>query len=124
MFIRIARQNTPPAIALIVLTGVLLWLPALFMQPVPVRAVHMPLFGFVNEFMAAFPRLSQVLGLLLLLGEAFLLNYIVHQHQLLTKRSWLPALLTVVLGSSTGDLLQLTAPLLALLPLLLTLHLL
>ncbi|MGL5890649.1 MAG: hypothetical protein ACRC3B_12225, partial [Bacteroidia bacterium] len=55
---------------------------------------------------------------------AFLLNYIVHQHQLLAKKSWLPALLTVVLGSSTGDLLQLTAPLLALLPLLLTLHLL
>ena len=124
MFIRIARQNTPPAIALIVLAGVLLWVPALYIVPAQVRAVHMPLFGFVNEFIAAFPRLSQVAGLVLLLGEAFLLNYIIQQHQLLTKKSWLPALLTVVLGSSTGDLLQLSAPLLALLPLLLALHLL
>jgi Family of unknown function (DUF6427) len=124
LFIRIARQNTPPAIALIILAGVLLWLPALYIHPAPVRAVHMPLFGFVDEFTGAFPRLSQIIALALLLGEAFLLNYIVYQHQLLTKKSWLPALLTVVLGSSTGDLLQLTPPLLALLPMLLALHLL
>jgi hypothetical protein len=124
LFIRLARQNTPPAIVLIVAVGVLLWAPALFLPAETMRGVQMPLFGFAAGFVAGFPMLSKLAALLLLLGEAFLLNYIVQQHQLLTKKSWLPALLTVVLGSATGDLLQLSAPLLALLPLLLALHIL
>ncbi|MCU0432069.1 MAG: hypothetical protein MUC87_01290 [Bacteroidia bacterium] len=122
MFIRLARQNTPPAIVLIVVVGILLWAPALFVQAAPLRGVQMPLFAFAAQFAAGFPLASKVVALLVLLGEAFLLNYIVQQHQLLTKKSWLPALLTVVLGSATADLLQLSAPLLALLPLLLALH--
>lgn len=84
----------------------------------------MPLFGLLEPFLIGWPRLAQLVAFLLLLGVAFLLNYMVHQHQLLAKKSWLPALLVVVLGSCTPDLLQLSPQLIALVFLLPAVHIL
>ncbi len=53
------------------------------------------------------------MGFLLAMGEAFLLNYIIYQHHILTKKSWLPALMFVVLSACTPGLLWLNPQLIA-----------
>ncbi len=84
----------------------------------------MPLYDGIDSFLRNSPRSSVIFGFLLTIGEAFLLNYIIYQHHILTKKSWLPALIFVVLASCTPGLLWLTAPLMAGLFLLVALHLL
>lgn len=65
----------------------------------------MPLYGSVNEFFVAHPLTAVITGFFMLMGEAFLLNFLLQQHQILTRKNWLPALLTVVFGSCTPGLL-------------------
>lgn len=65
----------------------------------------MPLYGSVNEFFITRPLFAVIVGFIMLLGEAFLLNFLLQQHQILTRKNWLPALLTVVFGSCTPGLL-------------------
>lgn len=65
---------------------------------------------------------SVFMGFVFSLGTAFVLNFIIHQHQILTKKSWLPALLFLVLSSSTKGFLWLNPQLIAGIFILLSLH--
>lgn len=67
----------------------------------------MPFYADLDIFLRAHPQLSVVFGFLIAMGEAFLLNYIIYQHHILMKRSWLPALMFVVLSACTPGLLWL-----------------
>lgn len=118
VFIRLARQQSPIAIPIIIGLGILLWLPGFFVTQFSTSEVRMPIWAVLEKFICSVPVLSRIIALLLLFGEAFLLNFIIHKHQLLSRKSWLPALMVVILGSCTPELLQLTPELVALLMLL------
>ncbi|MGL4597769.1 MAG: DUF6427 family protein [Bacteroidia bacterium] len=123
MFIGPARQHQPYSIIFIILLGIGLWLPGFWVLPDVMTQVHMPLYAPIHAFGLNFPVWSRILALLLVLGEAFLIYRLIAQHQMLTKKSWLPALLFVVLTACTPQQLRLNAPLLANLFLLGAVHL-
>ena len=105
MFIRTIRANSPFSLILIPLLGILLWLPGFISPSAPAEMVYMPFYSGLDIFLRAHPFTSVLLGFIFSLGEAFLLNYIIHEHHILTKRSWLPALLFIVLSACTPGLL-------------------
>jgi hypothetical protein len=124
MLIATTRAHQPVSLVLIPVIGILLWLPGFLHPSLPAEQVFMPFYAGIDTFLRANPRVSVLLGFLLSLGEAFLLNYIIYQHHILTKRSWLPALMFVVLSACTPGLLWLNPQLIAGLFLLGALHLL
>jgi len=65
----------------------------------------MPLYAFADAFFRSHIYFALSIGLILLLAEAFLLNFILQQHQVIVKKNWLPALLVVVFGSCSPGLL-------------------
>ncbi len=113
MFIRTARTHQPLSLVLIPLVGALLWLPGFLHPSPPAPLVHMPFYAAIDPLLRANPLAAVITGFLVSLGEAFLLNYIIYQHHILTRRSWLPALLFVVLSACTPGLLWLHPQLIA-----------
>lgn len=107
MLIRTVRAHQPVSLLLIPLLGVLLWLPGFLHPSPPAEMVYMPLYAPVDAFLRLNPAFSVVAGFLLSISGAFLLNYVIYQHQVLTKKSWLPALLYIVLSACTPGLLWL-----------------
>ncbi len=99
------RQHSPISLVIIPVLAILLWIPA-FLEPVlPLAQVNMPLYAYADEFFRTHVYIALVIGLLLLLGEAFLLNFLLHENQVVAKKNWLPALLVVVFGSCSPGLL-------------------
>jgi hypothetical protein len=99
------RSNSPVSLILIPVLGLILWLPA-FMHPgQTIAEPHMPLYDGLNEFFLGYPLAGAICGFLILLCEAFLFNFLLQQHQVIAKKNWLPALLTIVFGSCTPGLL-------------------
>jgi hypothetical protein len=128
VIIRTVRAHQPLSLFLIPFIGILLWLPA-FINPTLAAQevyrydeVYMPFYNGLDQFLRQHELMSVILGFLFSLGEAFLLNYIIYEHHILTKRSWLPALLFVVLSGCTPGLLWLNPQLIAGIFLLLALH--
>ncbi|GAB4131384.1 MAG: hypothetical protein Fur0041_01690 [Bacteroidia bacterium] len=69
------------------------------------RLVHMPLYQPLAKYFFENQLFARVVGFLIMLGNAFLLNYIVRKNQLLSRKSWLPALMFVVFSACTPGLL-------------------
>jgi hypothetical protein len=107
VFISTTRSHQPVSLVLIPILGILLWLPGFLHPSAPAQQVFMPFYSGLDVFLRANPQLSVILGFLVAMSEAFLLNYIIYQHHILTKRSWLPALMFVVLSACTPGLLWL-----------------
>lgn len=124
MLIQTVRAHQPVSLILIPLLGALLWLPGILHPVEPAPIVYMPFYVPVDGFLRLHPLFSVISGLILSITEAFLLNYVIYQHQVLTKKSWLPALIFVVLSACTPGLLWLHPQLIAGLFLLGMLHLL
>ena len=124
MFIQTTRANQPVSLILIPLIGIGLWLPGFLHPSPPVELVNMPLYESFEGFLRAHPLFSVIAGFILAMGEAFLLNFIIYQHHILVKKSWLPALMFVVLSGCTPGLHWLHPQLIAGFFLLVSLHLL
>lgn len=122
MFIRTARTQQPISLILIPLLGIILWLPGFLNPSPPTIQALMPFYAPVDAFCRLHPFFSVFMGFVFSLGTAFVLNFIIHQHQILTKKSWLPALLFLVLSSSTKGFLWLNPELIAGIFILLSLH--
>lgn len=105
MIVNPVRSHSPASLILIPLLGVVLWLPAFLHPGQTINEPFMPLYGSLNEFFVAHELTAVIVGFIVLMGEAFLLNFLLQQHQILTRKNWLPALLTVVFGSCTPGLL-------------------
>ncbi|MCX6310695.1 MAG: DUF6427 family protein [Bacteroidetes bacterium] len=113
MFINTIRSHQPVSLILIPIIGLLLWLPGFLHPTIPVQTVDMPLYASLDVFLRDHTFFSVSMGFLLSICEAFFLNYIIYQHQILTKKSWLPALMFVVLSACTPGLLWLNSQLIA-----------
>jgi hypothetical protein len=107
VFISTTRAHQPVSLVLIPVLGILLWLPGFLHPSLPAQQVFMPFYSGLDVFLRAHPQFSVAMGFLVAMGEAFLQNYIIYQHHILVKRSWLPALMFVALSACTPGLLWL-----------------
>jgi hypothetical protein len=124
VLIRTVRSNSPASLVLIPLIGAVLWLPAFLEPAAPAPIVYMPWYEAIDPFLRAHPLFSVIMGFVFCIGEAFLLDFVIHQHQVLTKKSWLPALIFTALSACTPGLHWLNPQLIAGLFILLAVHLL
>jgi hypothetical protein len=113
VFISTTRSHQPLSLVLIPVLGIILWLHGFLHPVIPASQVYMPFYAGLDTFLRDHPRFSVGMGFLLAMGEAFLLNYIIYQHHILTKKSWLPALLFVALSACTPGLLWLNPQLIS-----------
>lgn len=104
MFIQTTRAHQPVSLFLIPLIGLGLWLPGFLHPSAPAPLVNMPLYQSFEGFLLANPLFSVIAGFFMAMAQAFFLNYIIYQHQILIKKSWLPALMFVVLSGCTPGL--------------------
>lgn len=105
MVISPVRQHSPIALVIIPLLALVLWIPA-FLNPIPpIEQVNMPLYEMVDGFFRSHAIIATITGLILLIGEGFLLNFVLQHHQVIIRKNWMPALLVVVFGSCSPGLL-------------------
>lgn len=107
MLVGITSSKQPISLVLIPLTVVLLWIPGFFLEAQPNLQVNMPLYGSMEAWLIGNPFLARVLGLLIVVLNGFSINYVVNEHQIAPKKSWLPALLYVTMASTSPGLLWL-----------------
>lgn len=66
----------------------------------------MPVYGYLNSFFIYSPAISALIGLLLLLAQSLLVNYIIEKHEVLGNNSFLPGFVYALLMSSDPGLLH------------------
>lgn len=107
MFIRFFKSNNASALIFLPLIAIAIWGFGFFSpNVVPVRHA-MPLYELVAGNLTGLPWLGCLLGLLLVIAEAFLLNYIVNENEVLTKQTYLPALFYILFMSNNKAMLTL-----------------
>lgn len=107
MFIRFFKSNNASALLFLPLIAIVIWIFG-FITPSLLPVKHaMPLYELIAGNLINIPWLSCTIGLILVIGEAFLLNYIVNENEVLNKQTYLPALLYVVFMSNNKAMLNL-----------------
>ncbi|MFY9309213.1 MAG: DUF6427 family protein [Bacteroidia bacterium] len=105
MLIRFFKNNSPSAFIILPLFALFFWVPGFF-------AAHdafdfgMPFYTAVIKWFSGSGGIASFVAYVLVIAQAFLLNYIVNENEVLSKPSFLPALLYIVFMSS--DTAQLT----------------
>ena len=94
MILHFFKNNTPVSYILLPLFALALWV-LTFVSPLLFSAQPtMPFFELANPVLKM-PLLSTFIAFLLIISEAFLLNFIVNENEIITKQSYLPALFYV-----------------------------
>ena len=113
MFIRFFKSNNASALIFLPLFAIAIWGFA-FIYPTIVPVKHsMPLYELFAGSFSNNPLLGTLIALILIIGEAFLLNYIVNENEVLSKQNYLPALFYILFISNNNDMLLLSPPLIA-----------
>jgi len=107
MIIRFFKTNNVLAVVFLPLLAILIWFFA-FLNPEVLPTKHtMPLFELFGNLFNSIKWLSTLIAFLLVLGQAFLLNYIVNENEVLKKQSYLPALFYLLFLSNNSSMLVL-----------------
>ena len=107
MFIRFFKSNNASALLFLPLIAVVIWVFG-FIHPIILPVKHsMPLYELMAGIFVSIPWLSTLIGLILVIGEAFLLNFIVNENEVLEKQNYLPALFYIVFMSNNDAMLTL-----------------
>lgn len=106
MLIRFFKNNSPSSFILLPLFALVFWISGFFITH-EVTDFGMPLYNMIIKWFNGINPIIVFVAFLTMLAEAFLLNYIVNENEILTKPSFLPALLYIVFMSS--DTILLTA---------------
>lgn len=107
MIVRLLKPNNATAFIALPLVALAIWSFAFFI-PHPLAVKHsMPLYEFIIRPIADIHWLSTILAVLLIIVEGFLLNYIVNENDVLTKKTNLPALFYIVFMSNNSAMLEL-----------------
>ncbi len=107
MFIRFFKSNNASALLLLPLVAIVIWVFG-FIHPIILPVKHaMPLYELMAGPLVNIPWLSTLIGLLLVIGEAFLLNFIINENEVLEKQNYLPALFYIVFMSNNNAMLTL-----------------
>ncbi len=107
MFIRFFKSNNASALLFLPVIAIVIWVYG-FIHPIILPVKHsMPLYELLAGIFVNIPWLSTLIGLLLVIGEAFLLNFIVNENEVLEKQNYLPALFYIVFMSNNNAMLTL-----------------
>lgn len=107
MFIRLLRTSYTMNHALIWLVALILWIPGITgTYPASVAAAA-PLYELILPAITAVPWLSAIAGLLLLTGEAYLLNMVLADSGIIPRNSILAVFIYIVVMSAGPGLLSL-----------------
>jgi hypothetical protein len=107
MFVRFLKSNSASALILLPLIAFAIWAFG-FVSPTIVSFKHtMPLYELIARGLSGIPWLATLIAALLVIGEAFLLNYIVNENEVLTKQNYLPAALYILYMSNNNAMLML-----------------
>ncbi|MGQ0828681.1 MAG: DUF6427 family protein [Bacteroidota bacterium] len=113
MFIRFFKSNNASSFIFLPFIALAIWVFG-FISPsvIPVRYT-MPLYELIASVLIGVPWLSTCIAFLLIIAEAFVLNYIITKNEVIIKQSYLPALLYIVFMSNSSGMLMLHPPLFA-----------
>lgn len=107
MFIRFLKSNNASALLFLPAIAIVIWVFG-FIHPFVLPVKHtMPLYELMAGSFTNIPWLSCLIALVLVIGEAFLLNYIVNENEVLSKQNYLPALFYIVFMSNNNAMLTL-----------------
>ncbi len=100
------KTNHPFMFALLVIIAVVLWLDGfIFYRQVLVYGQnHAPLYGLMVSFFSQYKFISVLLSFLFMLLQAFMFNKVITDKNLVDRNSKLPALMYIVLMSSSFSL--------------------
>lgn len=107
MFIQFFKSNNPASYILLPVFALVLWIPGFFLEQNIVFQNSMPLYEVLARPFVGIPFLTTILAFILIVGEAFLLNYIVNENEVLSSPSFLPALFYIVYMSNSAEKLML-----------------
>lgn len=111
MFIRFFKSNNAAAFIFLPLLALIIWSFGLFLPSIPPTEHAMPFYDIISRAFSDIHWLNIIIAFVLVLTEAFLLNYIINENAILTKQSYLPALFYVLFMSNNSAMLT-THPLL------------
>ncbi len=102
--IRFFRNNSPSSFILLPLLALAFWIGSFFMKPAePIFA--MPLYNLLTNPLNSLHVVASIVAFIIVVAEAFLLNYIINENEILNKPTFLPALLYIVFMSCDTQLL-------------------
>ncbi len=107
MFIGFFKNNSPSAFILLPLFAIAMWVPSLFSEQIVLIKNTMPFYELITSSILIFPIISKIITLILIISEAFLINYIINNNEVLSKQSFVPALLYITYMCSCNDMLML-----------------
>ncbi len=110
MFFRFYKGNSPAVIILIILTGIIFWIPGFLIQTEPVLPfdfLQMPFFQFFYDILGS-GWVAKLVQLAFIIITGFNLNRLNSEYGFLRERTQLPALFFILLNSAFLLLLKLT----------------
>jgi len=107
MLIRFFKNNNPSSFILLPLFALVLRLVGFFSDQYNTLTNYAPLYEIIAKPLDNYSFINTLIAFLLIVSEAFLLNYIVNKYEILTKPSFLPALFYIVFMSIDNALLTL-----------------
>lgn len=112
MLLSFFKNNNPISYILLPILAIVCWLPTFFYSSA-YTDVGMPFYNALLNWLGGTSILSTIVALIIIIIEAFLINFIVNANEILTKQSFLPGLFYVLLMSCDSSFLSLTPILLA-----------
>ncbi|MBL7884952.1 MAG: hypothetical protein JNL69_12845 [Bacteroidia bacterium] len=107
MIIRFFKTNNVLAVILLPFFAIAIWSFAILSPEVLPTKHTMPLFEMCGNFLNSVKWLSTLIAMMLVVGQAFLLNYIINENEVLKKQSYLPALFYLLFLSNNSSMLML-----------------
>jgi hypothetical protein len=106
MFLKFFNSANPTVIFFLVLGSLSLWIQP-FIQTVvePQTLLALPFYNSINYFSVHYHGLSVLVAFLIVLAQAFYLNFIAIKYDLLQKNSYISALIYITLMSSSASFL-------------------
>ena len=105
MLIRFFKNNNPSLFVLLPIFALVLWIISFINQPQFTETKTAFLYNIVSKPLNAVPYLNTIFAFLLIIGEAFLINFIANENEVITRRTFLPALLYIVFMSNNEAML-------------------
>lgn len=107
MLIQFFKNNNPASYIILPLLTIVLWFPGFFIEQEVNINQGMPLFDMLVLPLINLPLVPTLIAMILVIAEAFILNIIINENDLLPTHSFLPSLLFILLMSCNKDLMTL-----------------
>ncbi|MDQ3047622.1 MAG: hypothetical protein M3R27_08755 [Bacteroidota bacterium] len=106
MIVQFFKSNNATAFIFLPLIAIAFWAFGYMEFSVVYDRHAMPLYELIAFPLTKYGWIATTTGLLLVIGEALLLNYIINENEVLSRQSFLPALFYIVFMSNNSAMLE------------------